>query len=116
MIGEEGIRRYYRYDGSLTTPPCYESVIWSVLTEPLKLSYNQLNAFRNLSDEKNGFMKNTYRPVQEIGTRKIFRSFRSRTSVDGSKEYISTAGNRVQYLPIYMKILVVLISFLMMII
>jgi carbonic anhydrase len=116
LIGEEGLSRYYRYDGSLTTPRCYESVIWSVLAEPLKLSYNQLNAFRNLSDEKNGFMKNTYRPVQEIGTRKLFRSFRSKPIGDGSNEYISTAGNRVQCLPIYMKIFIVLISFLMMII
>ena len=28
---------FYSYKGSLTTPPCYQSVNWIVLKEPIKL-------------------------------------------------------------------------------
>jgi len=75
LIGEDRLSRYYRYDGSLTTPPCYESVIWSVLQEPIKLSVAQLEAFRALRGEENHLLEKTYRPIQPIGTRELFRSF-----------------------------------------
>jgi hypothetical protein len=112
LIGENRLRRYYRYDGSLTTPPCYESVIWSVLQEPLKLSLNQLNAFRGLHDEKNKVMQNTYRPTQNMGTRKLFRSFHEKNIDDEPQERIINGGSHGQYLSINMKIIFVLISFL----
>src|SRR5688500_5298886 len=35
-------RDYYRYDGSLTTPPCSEGVRWFVLKHPAKASAEQL--------------------------------------------------------------------------
>ncbi len=35
--------KYYRYSGSLTTPPCYESVIWTVMEETIKISTDQVH-------------------------------------------------------------------------
>ncbi|CAB1445925.1 unnamed protein product [Pleuronectes platessa] len=35
------LKRYYRYNGSLTTPPCYQSVIWSVFHERVQVSKAQ---------------------------------------------------------------------------
>uniref|UniRef100_A0A8C9FUI9 Carbonic anhydrase n=1 Tax=Pavo cristatus TaxID=9049 RepID=A0A8C9FUI9_PAVCR len=32
---------YYRYEGSLTTPPCYPSVLWTVFRHPVKISQEQ---------------------------------------------------------------------------
>eukprot|EP00075_Anas_platyrhynchos_P010984 XP_027300237.1 carbonic anhydrase 14 [Anas platyrhynchos] len=38
--------RYYRYNGSLTTPPCFQSVLWSVFQQPVLLSRAQLEQLR----------------------------------------------------------------------
>lgn len=34
---------YYRYTGSLTTPPCSEIVEWIVFRKPLPISYHQVH-------------------------------------------------------------------------
>lgn len=55
----------YRFNGSLTTPPCSEGVAWLVLKEPLEASKEQLDLFRSTV----GFDNN--RPVQPINTRVV---------------------------------------------
>ncbi|MCB9983250.1 MAG: carbonic anhydrase family protein [Rhodospirillales bacterium] len=55
---------YYKYDGSLTTPPCSEGVRWHVLKEPIEISEMQLKAFQAL------FPVNA-RPVQSLNERVI---------------------------------------------
>ncbi|MBA0858639.1 hypothetical protein Goshw_029113, partial [Gossypium schwendimanii] len=37
---------YYRYNGSLTTPPCSENVIWTVFRQPLTVNRTQIEALR----------------------------------------------------------------------
>ncbi|BFZ05457.1 hypothetical protein BsWGS_08496 [Bradybaena similaris] len=62
---------FYRYDGSLTTPPCSESVIWSVGVPTIKISQEQLNAFRALYDEERHRLVNDFRPVQPLNKRAV---------------------------------------------
>lgn len=51
-----------RYNGSLTTPPCTESVLWTVLTDPLVVSDAAILAFNTL-------FHNNARPVQPLHRR-----------------------------------------------
>ena len=39
---------WYRYQGSLTTPPCSEGVRWFVIANPIQLSQAQIAAFTSL--------------------------------------------------------------------
>lgn len=55
---------YYRYNGSLTTPPCTEGVRWFVLKEPVEASRLQILQFKEV-------MKKNNRPVQPINARLI---------------------------------------------
>jgi carbonic anhydrase len=56
--------RYYRYEGSLTTPPCTEGVHWIVMSDVLRISPKQLSAFvSRLHDNR--------RPVQPRGGREL---------------------------------------------
>jgi len=48
LLPEE--RRYFTYQGSLTTPPCSEIVRWLLLDAPVQLSQAQIDAFVDLYD------------------------------------------------------------------
>jgi carbonic anhydrase len=41
-------RGYFRYAGSLTTPPCSEGVTWTVLKQPVEVSPEQIQRFAAL--------------------------------------------------------------------
>ncbi|GAA0171946.1 dehydratase [Lithospermum erythrorhizon] len=60
--------QYYRYIGSLTTPPCTEGVIWTVIKEVRTVSVEQLNALKDAVHD--GYEKNA-RPVQNANGRII---------------------------------------------
>ncbi|NWU08958.1 CAH4 anhydrase, partial [Cephalopterus ornatus] len=70
---EEELGRYYRYEGSLTTPDCFEGVIWTIFEKPIKLSLLQLSRFAALHfDGKNSTqMIENFRPVQPLHERKV---------------------------------------------
>ncbi|XP_063433785.1 carbonic anhydrase 14-like [Mytilus trossulus] len=48
----EDTSKYYRYNGSLTTPGCFESVIWTVFHDPMYISVRQMMAFRKILQNK----------------------------------------------------------------
>lgn len=56
---------YYRFSGSLTTPPCTEGVRWIVLKKPAFVSKAQIDAFKKVMGQDNN------RPVQAINAREI---------------------------------------------
>ncbi|KAL3892460.1 hypothetical protein ACJMK2_004663 [Sinanodonta woodiana] len=70
---------YFRYHGSLTTPPCYESVQWSIFNEPINISQKQLQSFRNkvhqnFANETNRDISDDYRPLQPLNQRTVYSS------------------------------------------
>lgn len=54
----------YRYEGSLTTPPCSENVKWIVLTTPIQMSAAQIATFKAIIHDNN-------RPVQPLNGREL---------------------------------------------
>jgi carbonic anhydrase len=58
-------RSFYTYEGSLTTPPCSETVSWLVMKTPLTVSKAQVEKFVKL------FGGPTNRPVQALNGRMI---------------------------------------------
>uniref|UniRef100_A0A1B0GHY4 carbonic anhydrase n=1 Tax=Lutzomyia longipalpis TaxID=7200 RepID=A0A1B0GHY4_LUTLO len=56
--------KHIRYSGSLTTPPCSESVTWYISTSVRPISHADLAAFRALSGEHGEPMAGDTRPTQ----------------------------------------------------
>ncbi|KAM4726043.1 carbonic anhydrase 4a [Anableps anableps] len=71
---EQNLTSYYRYQGSLTTPGCTESVVWTVFENPIPLSMEQLKAFSKVQFHHGNSMVNNFRPVQPLNGRQVFRS------------------------------------------
>lgn len=60
---------YFRYEGSLTTPLCAESVVWTVFPESLPVSLDQLEEFKTIRDGEHEALVLNYRPVQPLNAR-----------------------------------------------
>ena len=58
-------KSYYRYMGSLTTPPCSEGVHWYVLKKPIQLSKTQIALVKGVVSGENA------RPIQPRNNRII---------------------------------------------
>jgi carbonic anhydrase len=51
----DDMSRYFRYNGSLTTPGCFESVVWTVFATPKIISYNQVHKYTQIGKNTNKF-------------------------------------------------------------
>ena len=60
-------RDYYRFNGSLTTPPCSEGVRWLVMKDSIKLSQGQLQTFTEVVHGPNN------RPIQARNARMVMQ-------------------------------------------
>jgi carbonic anhydrase len=60
-------KAYFRFNGSLTTPPCSEGVRWFVMKKPLTASPEQIHQFKALMKHENA------RPLQPVNARPILK-------------------------------------------
>lgn len=60
-------RDYYRFNGSLTTPPCTEGVRWLVMKHPISASKEQIEKFVHVMHHPNN------RPVQPVNARTVLK-------------------------------------------
>lgn len=64
-----GSRKYYRYIGSLTIPPCTEGVIWTIVMKVRTVSREQIRRIRDTVHD--GFKENA-RPIQRPHGRPVY--------------------------------------------
>ncbi|CAF0865752.1 unnamed protein product [Rotaria sordida] len=69
LLMGKNLRDFWRYEGSLTTPPCTQGVIWTMFKEPIIFIESEFQALR-----QNIYFKNN-RGSQSLYTRKIYRNF-----------------------------------------
>uniref|UniRef100_A0A914H0Z6 Carbonic anhydrase n=1 Tax=Globodera rostochiensis TaxID=31243 RepID=A0A914H0Z6_GLORO len=70
---EHFVSSFVRYEGSLTTPPCSENVTWTVFTDPLLVTKEQMSLLRALKDCKGKVIEKNYRQVQKCAAgREVF--------------------------------------------
>ncbi|KAG5676063.1 hypothetical protein PVAND_005917 [Polypedilum vanderplanki] len=66
------IREYYSYKGSLTTPPCSESVRWIVAKRPVRIYPSEWNLLNQVISFDGRSMTGNNRPVQQINGRNVY--------------------------------------------
>uniref|UniRef100_A0A3Q3G2S7 Receptor-type tyrosine-protein phosphatase gamma n=1 Tax=Labrus bergylta TaxID=56723 RepID=A0A3Q3G2S7_9LABR len=72
---------YYRYTGSLTTPPCSKVVEWIIFSRPVYLSHSQLEFFYHIFTTEQqdhvksvDYLRNNFRHLQNLDNRKVYKS------------------------------------------
>ncbi|XP_076876031.1 carbonic anhydrase 15 [Brachyhypopomus gauderio] len=69
LLPQSNLTQYYRYHGSLTTPPCSQAVVWTVYEVPIYISWAQLEPFITMiyktqeDTESKALLLNNFRPV-----------------------------------------------------
>ncbi|KAF7239984.1 Carbonic anhydrase 9 [Varanus komodoensis] len=68
--------RYFRYNGSLTTPPCYQTVNWTVFNQTIRLSQEQIALLDDsLEGDEDQPLQSNFRLTQGLHGRHVLASF-----------------------------------------
>ncbi|XP_038278968.1 carbonic anhydrase 14 isoform X6 [Canis lupus baileyi] len=78
------LNQFFRYNGSLTTPPCYQSVLWTVFNRRAQISMGQVSGGEleelqetlfSTEEEPSKLLVRNYRAPQPLNQRTVFASF-----------------------------------------
>ncbi|XP_030579702.1 receptor-type tyrosine-protein phosphatase gamma-like [Archocentrus centrarchus] len=107
---------YYRYTGSLTTPPCSKVVEWIIFSRPVYFSYKQSEAFYSIFTTEQQdhvksveYLRSNFRPIQSMDNRHVFKSavkdaWLPDLADSGSSPYGTEASKVCSSAPINMKV------------
>ncbi|XP_044869048.1 carbonic anhydrase 4-like [Mauremys mutica] len=88
LLDSVDLARYYRYQGSLTTPNCDEVVVWTVFPDPILVPPDVVAAFPSILNSTDSHagprLQNNYRPLQSLGNRQVQASAALRVAPSSS--------------------------------
>ncbi|XP_029378099.1 carbonic anhydrase 12 isoform X2 [Echeneis naucrates] len=91
---------YFRYDGSLTTPPCYPSVLWTLFRNPVTISRKQFLAlatslYSSHAQESTPVPLNSnFRKPQPTDSRVVLVSFKEGKGLQGTLSLTSPLSRK----------------------
>ncbi|XP_060136428.1 carbonic anhydrase 9 isoform X2 [Zootoca vivipara] len=72
----DDLSRYFRYNGSLTTPPCYQTVNWTIFNQTIRLSPDQISVLEDtLHADEDELIQDNFRLPQSLQGRRVLASF-----------------------------------------
>ncbi|XP_054038751.1 carbonic anhydrase 14 [Rissa tridactyla] len=86
---------FYRYNGSLTTPPCFQGVLWTLFQQPVRISLAQLEQLQGTlyateADEPEPQpLVDNFRVPQELNQRPVLSSFPTGTEGYSTGEIVA---------------------------
>ncbi|XP_063292607.1 carbonic anhydrase 6 [Pelobates fuscus] len=93
----DNLDNFYRYAGSLTTPPCTENVLWTIFDTPVLLSHIQIKLLENsLLDWENNTIRNDYRQAQPLNDRVVQASFKPQLSKDKCQTQLTDKLSQIE--------------------
>lgn len=86
----EGLDQYFRYGGSLTTPPCYQSVVWTVFHNKVQISVSQMEKLQTMlyatkASSPSVALQSNVRDPQPLNQRTVYSSFMMRSALSTGK-------------------------------
>ncbi|KAJ3604775.1 hypothetical protein NHX12_026827, partial [Muraenolepis orangiensis] len=106
LLPQQHLGQYYRYHGSLTTPPCSQAVVWTLYEVPVPISWSQLERFTSgiYASEEDGEevpptpLHNNFRHVHPTYSRTVYASRHASMLHGGAAEPTMSIGVPIKVL------------------